>query len=106
MQRFTWDANGYPNFGQPALPGVALINPSGDDFTPALLQPVGLQTNGQALVTARAPLPLLTNQWTVQASSDLKNWSPLTNVTGTQFSATVLDSSAASNRFYRVKSSR
>jgi hypothetical protein len=88
------------------LAGVALADPSGDGFTPALLQSVTLRTNGQALITARAPLPLLTNQWTVQSSSDLKNWSPLTSVSGTQFSATVLDSSAASNRFYRVKSSR
>ena len=106
MQRFTWDANGYPSFGQPALAGVALAAPSGDDFTPSLLQPATLQTNGQALVTARAPLPLVTNQWTVQSSSDLKNWSSLTNVPGTQFSTTVLDSSSAPRRYYRVKSSR
>jgi hypothetical protein len=70
------------------------------------LQPVTLQTNGRALVTARAPLPLLTNKWTVESSGDLKTWSSLTNVTGTQFSTTVLDSSAAPNRYYRVKSSR
>lgn len=106
MQRFTWDANGYPSFGQPVLAGVALVTPSGDDFTPSLLQPVTLQTNGRALVTARAPLPLVTNQWTVQSSGDLKNWSSLTNVPGTQFSTTVLDSSSAPKRYYRVKSSR
>ena len=70
------------------------------------MQSVTLQTNGRALVTARAPLPLLTNQWTVESSGDLKTWSSLTNVPGLQFSATVLDSSAAPNRFYRVKSSR
>jgi GH43 family beta-xylosidase len=106
MQRFTWAANGYPSFGQPVLAGVVLAGPSGDDFTPALLQPVSWQTNGWALVTARAPLPLLTNQWTVQSSGDLKNWSLLTNVPGTQYSAILLDGSAAPNRFYRVKSSR
>lgn len=106
MQRFTWDANGYPSFGQPALAGVALAAPSGDDFTPALLQSVGLQTNDQTLITARAPLPLLTNRWAVEYSSNLKNWSSLPSVSGTQFSATVLDSTAASNRFYRVKSAR
>jgi GH43 family beta-xylosidase len=106
MQRFTWAANGYPSFGQPVPVGIVLTNPAGDDFTPALLQPVTLETDGRAVVTARAPLPLLTNQWMVESSGDLKNWSPLTNVPGTQFSATVLDSSAASNRFYRVKSSR
>jgi GH43 family beta-xylosidase len=105
MQRFTWDANGYPNFGLPMPTGIALANPSGDDFTPALLQSVTPQSNGRALVAARAPLPLLTNQWTVESSGDLKNWSSLTNVTGTQFSTTVLDSSAP-KRFYRVKSSR
>ena len=106
MQRFTWAANGYPNFGQPVPAGVVLADPSGDDFTPPILQSVTPQTNGRAQVTARAPLPLLTNQWTVQASADLKNWSPLTNVTGTQFSTTVLDSSGGPHRFYRVKSSR
>jgi GH43 family beta-xylosidase len=106
MQRFIWDANGYPNFGQPVLAGLVLTNPSGDDFTPALLQPVTMQTNGRALVTARAPLPLLTNQWMVESSGDLKNWSSLTNMTGTQFSTTVLDSSGAPTRFYRVNSSR
>ena len=106
MQRFTWDANGYPNFGLPIPAGVVIADPSGDDFTPALVQSVTLQTNGRTLVTAQAPLPLLTNQWTVQSSGDLKNWSSVTNVTGTQFSPTVLDSSAAPNRYYRVKSSR
>ena len=106
MQRFTWAANGYPNFGQPVPAGITLADPSGDDFTPALLQSVTPQTNGRALVTARAPLPLLTNQWTVQYSSDLKAWSSLTNVPGLQFSTNVLDSSAGPNRFYRVKSSR
>ena len=106
MQRFTWDASGYPNFGQPVPAGIPLPNPSGDDFTPALLQPVAPHTNGQVLVTARAPLPLLTNRWTVEASGDLKNWSSLTNVPGTQFSAMGLDRSTATNRFYRVKSSR
>ena len=106
MQRFTWDANGYPSFGLPVPAGVVLAGPSGDDFTPALLQPVILQTNNQALAIARAPLPLLTNRWAVESSGDLKNWSSLTNVPGTQFSTTVLDSSTATNRFYRVKSSR
>jgi GH43 family beta-xylosidase len=106
MQRFTWDANGYPDFGLPIPAGVVIADPSGDDFTPALVQSVTLQTNGRVLVTAQAPLPLLTNQWTVQSSGDLKNWSSVTNVTGMQFSATVLDGSAAPNRYYRVKSSR
>jgi hypothetical protein len=106
MQRFTWDANGYPDFGLPIPAGVVIADPSGDDFTPALVQSVTLQTNGRALVTAQAPLPLLTNQWTVQSSGDLKNWSSLTNVPGTQFSVTALDGSAAPNRYYRVKSSR
>jgi GH43 family beta-xylosidase len=106
MQRFTWDANGYPSFGQPVPAGVALADPAGDDFTPALIQPLVIQTNRRALVTARAPLPLLTNQWTVEYSGDLKRWSPLTNVPGLQFLATVLDVPAASNRFYRVRSQR
>jgi GH43 family beta-xylosidase len=106
MQRFTWYTSGYPNFAQPVPAGVVLADPSGDDYTPALMQSVTLQTNGQTLVTARAPLPLLTNQWTVESSGDLKNWSSLTNVSGLQYSTNVLDSPAGSNRFYRVKSTR
>jgi GH43 family beta-xylosidase len=106
MQRFTWDANGYPDFGQPVPAGVVLADPSGDNYTPALLQSITVQTNGRALVTARAPLPLLTNQWTLEYSGDLKTWSPLTNVPGLQFSTNVLDNSAAPNRYYRVTSSR
>ena len=106
MQRFTWDANGYPAFGQPIPAGIPITNPSGDDYTPALLQPVVIQTNGRPLVTARAPLPLLTNQWTVEYSPNLRTWSSLTNVPGLYFSAAVLDSAATSNRFYRVNSMR
>jgi GH43 family beta-xylosidase len=106
MQRFTWDANGYPSFGQPVLAGVPIAIPSGDDFTPAVLQPLALQTNGRPLVTARAPLPLLTNRWTVEFSGNLKAWTPLTNVPGTQYLATVQDSATTSNHFYRVRSTR
>ena len=106
MQRFTWGANGYPNFGQPVPAGIALANPSGDDFTPARLEPVAMQADGRALVTARAPLPLLTNQWKIEASGDLKTWASLTNVPGLEFAASLLDSPAASNRFYRVLSTR
>jgi hypothetical protein len=106
MQRFTWNANGYPNFGQPIPVSIAITNPSGDDFTPALIQSVAMQTNGRAQVAARPPLPLLTNKWTIQFSPDLKSWTTLTNLPGTQFSATIPDSQGASRRFYRVKSSR
>ena len=106
MQRFTWDANGYPSFGQPVPEGVALNIPSGDAFTPALLQPPTRPTNGAVQVTARAPLPLLTNNWALQKSSDLKSWSTLTNVPGLQFSASASHSAAASNTFYRVQSTR
>jgi GH43 family beta-xylosidase len=106
MQRFTWDANGYPDFGLPIPAGLPIADPSGDDFTPALLQPLVMQSNGCALVTARAPLPLLTNTWTIQYSGDFKSWSVLSNVPGTQFSAAALDAQSAAKRFYRVKSSR
>ena len=106
MQRFAWDAGGIPDFGQPVPAGVALANPSGDDFTPARLEPVAMRPDGRALVTARAPLPLLTNQWTLEFSGDLKSWSALTNVPGLQFTASVLDSTAAAGRYYRVRSLR
>jgi hypothetical protein len=65
-----------------------------------------MQTNGRALVSARAPLPLFTNQWAIEGSGDLKYWSTVTNVPGMQFSATVLDNLPAANRFYRVRSIR
>jgi GH43 family beta-xylosidase len=106
MQRFTWDANGYPSFGQPVPAGIPIANPSGDDFTPALVESVAMQRNGWATVTARAPLPLLTNQWAVEASEDLKTWSVLTNAPALQYSVSARDSTAASNRFYRVRSRR
>ncbi len=106
MQKFTWNSNGYPNFGQPIPAGVVQADPSGDDYTPAVIQSISIQTNGQVLVTGRAPLPLLTNQWAVQYSRDLTNWASLTNVSGQQFSASVSDGSTHTNRFYRVKSSR
>jgi len=106
MQPFTWGANGYPSFGQPIPEGIAIPIPSGDDFTPALIQPLAMQPDGRALVTARAPLPLLTNRWTLEGSANLKVWSALTNVPGQQFSATFLDSFPAANRFYRVRSTR
>lgn len=106
MQRFSWDANGYPNFGSPVPAGIALAVPSGDNYTPALLTTITMQANGRALVSARAPLPLLTNNWTVEASSDLGNWSGLTNVSGTNFSIQTADGQSGAKRFYRVKSSR
>ncbi len=87
-----------PAFPWPTPP--AMISP------PPLLQSVTLQTNGQTLVTARAPLPLSTNRWAVEFSGNLSNWSSLSSISGMQFSATILDSTAATNRYYRVKSSR
>ena len=85
MQRFTWAANGYPNFGQPIPAGVPIANPSGDDYTPARFAPISMQSGGRALVSATAPLPLLTNNWAVQVSADLTNWTTLTNIPGLQF---------------------
>ena len=108
MQQFTWGANGYPTFGQPIPAGVVLADPSGDDYTPASLTAISMQAGGHAQVTARAPLPLLTNTWSVQASSDLKSWSGLTNLSGTillsRRSSTGRECGAAVT--YRVKSAR
>ena len=50
-------------FGTPVPAGVVLNGPAGDDFTPAVIQSISMQTYEQVLLTARAPLPLLTNQW-------------------------------------------
>lgn len=106
MQRFTWDANNYPSFGQPIPAGIPITNPAGDDYTPAVLTSIGMQAGGHALVSARAPLPLLTNNWAVQFSSDLEGWTTLSNIPGIQFSVQILDGQTASRGFYRVKSSR
>lgn len=106
MQRFTWLANGYPTFGQPIPEGVPIANPAGDDFTPARLAPIAIQNGGQPLVSAIAPLPLLTNIWAIEHSSDLKTWTTVTNVPGKQYSVQVLDTASMTQRYYRVKSSR
>jgi GH43 family beta-xylosidase len=106
MQRFTWAANGLPSFGQPVPGGSPIPYPSGDDFTAARLAPIVMQSNRAPLVAATAPLPLLTNNWAVQFSTDLKTWTTLTNVPGRQYSAQILDGAGLAKRFYRVKSSR
>lgn len=105
MQKFTWKANGYPNFGQPIPAGIPINNPSGDDFTAALVTSI-TSANNQRVVTARAPMPLLTNKWAIESSSNFKTWTTLSNITGTQYTAQVIDSRSSSNFFYRIKSLR
>jgi hypothetical protein len=106
MQSFSWTSNGYPDFGQPVPAGVPLPIPSGDDFTPARFNMIQPQTNGTVLLSISAPRPLMTNQWQVEASSDLNRWSMLTNVPGLQFSINLFDPMPETNRFYRVESGR
>ncbi|MGZ4964469.1 MAG: glycoside hydrolase family 43 protein [Limisphaerales bacterium] len=106
MQKFTWDPNGYPNFGQPIPAGIAINNPSGDDFTAAILTSVTLLTNNQCAINARAPLPLLTNKWAIESSGDLKTWSTITNVVGTQYTVQATKTRSPSNTFFRIKSIR
>ncbi len=84
MQKFMWDSSGYPNFGQPIPAGIAINNPAGDDYTAALISSFAATTNNQFLMNARAPLPLLTNKWAIQSSSDFKSWTLISNVAGTQ----------------------
>lgn len=107
MQTFTWGSDGLPKFGQPVPAGIPLPVPSGDPFTPARLNFLVPQTNGAVVVDATAPLPLETNQWSLEVSSDLTQWITLTNLPGLQFSVTYGDGlDVASNRFYRVESNR
>ena len=106
MQSFSWTGNGYPDFGEPVPAGAPLPIPSGDSFTPARFNAIHPQTNGTVLLSISAPLPLMTNQWQLQVSGKVEQWSQLTNVPGLQFSLDFLDVSTATNRFYRVKSFR
>ncbi len=106
MQSFSWTTNALPSFGQPMPTGVALPTPSGDSFTPAQVQTILPETSGAVHLTARAPLPLLTNQWRLAVSGDLNHWSVLTNLPGLQFSLDFTDTVPNSNRFYRLESSR
>jgi GH43 family beta-xylosidase len=106
MQSFSWSTNGYPNFGQPVSEGIALPVPSGDSFTPAQFNLIAPQADGSVRIDITAPLPLLTNQWSLESSTNLKEWSTATNVPGLQFSVEFLDVPSNSNRFYRVESLR
>jgi GH43 family beta-xylosidase len=106
MQSFTWSANGYPTFGQPFPAGVALPIPSGDAFTPAQFNAVTLQPDSGLHLAISAPLPLVTNQWALESSADLNQWSIVTNVPGLQFSLNFVEAVSWSNRFYRVRSLR
>jgi GH43 family beta-xylosidase len=106
MQTFSWTQGGLPSFGEPVPAGVPLPVPSGDPFTPPRLNYVFPQGNGVVLVSASAPLPLQTNQWSLESSSDLGQWNALTNLPGLQFSTTFLDGQNVSNRFYRIESNR
>jgi GH43 family beta-xylosidase len=106
MQKFTWDASGYPSFGQPIAEGIAINNPAGDDYTAAIVSAVTVLPNNQYTINARAPLPLLTNKWAIESSTNLKTWSAITNVVGTQYTAQVTGSRGQSNTFFRVKSLR
>ncbi len=105
MQKFTWSADGYPNFGTPIPAGIPITDPSGDDFTPATLLPITFHFTAP-VISAIAPLPLLTNNWALQHSTDMTNWTTLTNVPGLQYFAQSFDISGQTQRYYRVKSSR
>ena len=106
MQSFSWTPTGYPNFGQPIPAGLPLPIPSGDAFTPARFNAITSQQDGRLQLNISAPLPLETNQWNVEISADLNQWSVATNVPGLQFSIDFVDDLAGTNRFYRVESAR
>jgi hypothetical protein len=106
MQPFSWSTNDSPVFGLPVPAGVALPIPSGDAFTPARLGTITKQADGSVHLVATAPVPLETNQWQLEVSSDLNQWDLATNVPGLQFSIDFVDWPPGSNRFYRVESER
>jgi hypothetical protein len=80
--------------------------PSGDAFTPARVSSISQEADGTLQLSITAPLPLLTNDWTLESSSDLSHWASLTNIPGLQFSAGYSDKVDESNRFYRIGSAR
>jgi GH43 family beta-xylosidase len=106
MQSFSWTTGGFPDLGQPVPTGIAVPIPSGDSFTPARFDAITLQPDDSVRMTISAPLPLETNQWTLESSTDLVRWSTATNVPGLQFSIDFVDSPSSSNRFYRIESIR
>jgi GH43 family beta-xylosidase len=106
MQAFSWDANGMPSFGNPVPAGVVMTSPSGDGFTAPRFSQFSLGPGPAIQLTAIAPLPLLTNSWSVETSADLRGWTVLTNVPGQQYSTQVSDQPATSNRMYRIHSVR
>jgi GH43 family beta-xylosidase len=106
MQSFSWTAAGYPNFGQPIPAGVPVPIPSGDAFTPARFNAITPQPDGTIRLDISAPLPLVTNQWRLELSPDLSQWSTVTNIPGLQFSIDFVDGPSNSNRFYRIESAR
>ena len=105
MQSFGWATNGLPNFGSPVPTGVALAVPPGDAYTPARFDSI-IPDAGSVHITAEAPLPLITNEWRLESSSDLSHWTTRTNVPGLQFLVTFSDGPSLSNRFYRIESVR
>jgi GH43 family beta-xylosidase len=106
MQSFTWTSAGVPNFGKPIPAGIPIPIPSGDSYTPARVGTINSQPNGLVQLDVFAPLPLQTNQWDLQFSTDLLQWTTETNVPGMQFSIHFVEAPSATNRFYRVESYR
>lgn len=104
MQSLTWDTNGLPVFGSPVPAGVPLAIPSGDSYTPAHFQSIIPEADGSVTLSAEAPLPLSTNSWSLEWSSDLNHWTTATNIPGLQFSVSFSDGPSSSNRFYRIES--
>jgi GH43 family beta-xylosidase len=106
MQAFSWTPGGVPNFGKPIPAGIPIPIPAGDSYTPAHFETIAPQPDGMVHLNVFAPLPLQTNQWAVESSADLLSWTTETNVPGMQFSINFVDAPSATNRFYRVESSR
>ena len=106
MQSFSWTVAGYPDFGHPVPVGIPLPIPSGDAFTPAHFNGIATESDGTVRFDVSAPLPLETNQWRIESSSDLIGWTTLTNASGLQYSVEFVDGPSSSNRFYRVESVR
>jgi GH43 family beta-xylosidase len=91
-ERISWAANGYPVLGRPVPAGILLDGRRGTISPCRAITEVAPQTGRKIRIRGQAPLPLQTNRWTIEYSGNLSRWHTLSNVSGLQFAAEVVES--------------